>query len=116
MSHIKFHPSLITEIKSGDKRLTIRYNFDGKLRTGDDLKFVNSHNNQIFGNGICIDIYGLTVKGVIETEWEYHNNYANLYDFNRHFSNFYDIEFVLDDELTVIEWGDLFHPSPYYDG
>ena len=93
----------------------MRYDFDAKLRTGNDIKFVDSHNNQIFGNGICTDIYDLSVKGVIETDWEYHNNYESLEEFNYYFGQFYDREFEYSDVLTVIEWGELFHPNPHYD-
>jgi len=114
MQLIKFHPGLISDIKTGKKRLTLRYDFSPKIRPGDGLKLVDASNNQIFGNAICTNLYTMTVKEIINTNFKYHNNYEDLGEFNKQFNHFYGREFSYSDELTVIEWGDAFHTNPYY--
>ena len=112
MSHIlTFAPEHIEPIQNGEKRLTIRLNRPDGIRKGDQLKFVDASNNEIFGHGIAVDVYETTVAEILGTGWEYHDNYRNIHRFNQEFEKYYNKRFDYGDIFDVIEWGEMFHPN-----
>jgi len=114
---LPFAPQHIPAIRDGDKRLTFRWDLSTNFEQGEEIKFVDSSNNEIFGNGVVLDSYDITVDEIIVTYWEYHKNYRSLRWFNHSFSNYYDHEFRNFDILDVIEWGDTFTANRvYYNG
>jgi len=114
---IAFHPRHIEEIVNKSKRLTARINFEGELRPGDELRFIDSSNNQIFGHAVCMHEYKMHVKDFIETEWKYHRTYRGYGEWKSAFDEYYpDVDLNTIDDITVIEWGDTFTPNHFYDG
>jgi len=112
---LKFDTAHIPLIEQGKKRLTIRWDMDTGLRSGHGIKLINSHNNQIFGTAIVLDTYEMRVAEMINTEWEYHSNYANLAQFQSEFGVYYDKIFAREDIVDVIEWGDTFTSNRFYE-
>jgi len=114
-TEIRFQSDHVAPIRDKEKRLTIRWN-GPEVRSGDGIKFVDADNSQIFGSGIVLDTYEMTVDEVVVTDWEYHDTYRNVSAFNRGFRQYYDRTFNSYDILDVIEWGDTFTPNQFYDG
>lgn len=111
---IKFHKDHIPMIKSGEKRLTIRYDFNHKLRQGDKLRFMDT-DYLLFGKARVMQFYTMTAKEIIETDWKYHYAYDNMRDFRRRFNAFYpDVDFEPQTKLTIIEWDRTFTPNWEY--
>lgn len=113
---LAFHPRHILDVRDGDKRLTARINFNRDAHRGESLRFIDSSNNEIFGFGRVMQIYTMHTDEFIETEWKYHRNYSGWGEFERAFSEYYpDVDLTEIDELTVIEWDDMFRENRVYD-
>jgi len=117
MITIAFHPRHIEEIENKSKRLTARINFERQVRQGGGLRFIDSSNSQIFGHGICMDVYTMPTQEFIDTDWEYHRTYRGYGEWKSAFNEYYpDVDLNTIDDITVIEWGDTFTPNRFYDG
>jgi hypothetical protein len=113
---LAFHPRHIGDVRSKDKRLTARVNWERDTRQGESIRFIDSSNNEIFGYARVMQIYDMPIPDFIETEWQYHRNYADRWEFNKAFGEYYpDIDLDEIDVITIIEWDDMFRENRVYD-
>jgi len=80
------------------------------------MKLIDSSNNQLFGEAVCLQKYEMAISEIVKTTWEYHRTYSDFEDLKNAFSEYYpDRSIEETDSLTVIEWNETFRENPHYE-
>jgi hypothetical protein len=77
MKPLKFAPSLIPLILSGEKTSTWRLFDDKDLKVNDFLLMKNSDTGEMFGEAEIIEVYEKKLKDLTEEDWKGHERYSS---------------------------------------
>lgn len=106
IDYLGFNPIFVEGIQNQEKLATLRYPSDStpEPEVGDTVEAIVSHDEGPFAILEITNIERMTVKEILETEFEHHQNYDSLDYFNERMSEYYDTPFALEDEFILIEF------------
>lgn len=106
VDHIGFNEQFVEEIQNEEKLATLRYPSDSTPdpEVGDVVEAIVSHDDGPFAILRITNIELMTVREILETDFDHHQNYTSLEQFNERMSQYYETPFELDDEFILIEF------------
>lgn len=104
MDTLGFDEQFVAEIQTGLKKATIRYPSGRQPEPNTTVAAVVSHSRGPFAKLRIESVEWMTVNEILRSTFDHHRNYASLDEFNQHLSQYYNHDFVLDDEFILIEF------------
>jgi len=101
---LKFAPSLIAPIESGEKTKTWRLNDDKQLDVNDELQFVNSANGETFGYATVEQVVVKRIEDLNEDDKEGHEAYENTEKMLAEFRKFYGPDVTEKSVVKVVKY------------
>lgn len=94
------HPILRDE-----KTATLRYKDKNRLPdVGDVVRAVVSHDEGAFAELRVTEVSPMTVREVVDAEFDAHQNYSSVEHFNSRMDQYYDVEFTEDMTVYLIRF------------
>jgi len=105
-NYLGFDEKFVSKIKNGEKSSTLRYPSEriNMLKVGMELDAITSHDRGSFAVLQITDKTPMTVEEIIQTQFNHHQNYDSIEDFNRSMSEYYEPPFDGSDEFVLIDF------------
>lgn len=102
--YIGFNEEFKNDILTGEKDKTLRYNKTRLPEEGETVTAVISHDEGGFAKLQITNVYTMTAGEVISTNFDGHQNYESLEQFNERLNEYYDEGFTGDSEFHMVEF------------
>ena len=100
---MKFDSQFVDTIQSKKKFETLRVPDESFPKVGETVVATTDTNEKI-GMIKIIDKHTMTVSEILSQNFESHQNYESLEEFNQHISEFYSTRFTESDEFTYFRF------------
>jgi len=101
--HITFHPSLMLDISRGEKRCTVRYDWNELPEVGERVVLLESKNRSEIGEAIISAVGKTTIRDFQEHGFPEHTQYQNVEEAVKKFNYFYpNNDFTPETEMDMI--------------
>ena len=104
MKTLKFSPPLVKLILIREKTSTWRLFDDKNLRTGDEVKFINSSNLEVFGHGVITNVVSKTFATLTEEDWDGHEHFAIEAEMLATYSGYYRQSVTSETGLKILHF------------
>lgn len=104
MKTLKFIPSLISLIISGEKTSTWRLWDDKDLQVGDKVSFLNSATKEKFTVGELIQVTEKAFKDLTNDDWQGHEKFNNEKEMYDSYSKFYNRDVTPETLVKIIHF------------
>jgi len=105
LDYLGFNRVFVDDVCDEQKDKTLRYKLGHRTpEVGEVVEAVVSHDEGAFARLRVTDVYEMTVGEAVETEFDGHQNYDSIEQFNERMNEYYDEEFTADTVLHMIEF------------
>jgi len=99
---LKFVPSLVQKILSGEKTSTWRLFDDKDLQNGDRLVFINKETGERFGKAVITSLKSKKLGELTDEDWVGHERFASEAEMYETYRKYYGDKVGPDSEVKIL--------------
>lgn len=104
MKSLKFAPSLVPLVISGEKYVSWRINDDKDFKTGDHFECIKRPQLKVFGHGVVTECYSKPFHQFGEAEFTGHEPFNSTEEMHQTYSGYYNMVVNGDTVVKVIKF------------